>query len=71
MVFVRRVLRKIFVSERDEVTGGGEDCINEELYDLYCSSHISRLMKQLRMSWAGHVAYTNACRVLVMKPEGK
>ena len=36
-VFENRVLRKIFVPERDEVTGEWRRLHNEELHDLYCS----------------------------------
>jgi hypothetical protein len=34
-VFKKRVLKKIFGSKRDEVTGGWRKLHNEELYDLY------------------------------------
>jgi len=49
------VLRGIFGSKRDEVTGewGRED--NEELNDLYFSQ-IIRAVKSRRIKWAGHVA---------------
>lgn len=29
---------------------------NEELYDLYCSPHVLRVIKSRRKKWAGHVA---------------
>jgi hypothetical protein len=42
---------------------------------LYSSPDIIRTIKSRRMSWAGHVARmgkkTNACRILVRKPERK
>jgi hypothetical protein len=48
---------------------------NEELYDLYSSPSIIRIIKSRRMRWVGHVARMgekrNACRLLVEKPEGK
>jgi hypothetical protein len=48
---------------------------NEELRDLYSSPSIIRIMKSMRMRWAGHVARMgekrNAYRILVGKPEGK
>jgi hypothetical protein len=48
---------------------------NEELYDLYSSPSIIRIIKSRRMRWAGHVARMgekgNAYRLLVGKPEGK
>jgi hypothetical protein len=37
-VFYNRVLRKIFGSKREEVTGEWRRLHNEELYDLYSSS---------------------------------
>jgi len=42
-VFGSRVLRKIFVSERFEVTGEWRRLHNEELHDLYCSPDIIRV----------------------------
>jgi hypothetical protein len=46
-----------------------------ELRDLYSSPGIIRLIKSMRMRWAGHVARMgekrNAYRFLVGNPEGK
>jgi hypothetical protein len=74
-VFENRVLRRIFGSKRDEVTGEWRKLHNEELRDLYSSSSIIRIIKSKRMRWAGHVARIgekrNAYRLLVGKPEGK
>jgi hypothetical protein len=73
-VFENRVLRRIFGSKRDEVTGGWRTLYNEELHNLYSSPSIIRNIKSRRMRWAGHVARMeekrNACRILVGKPEG-
>jgi hypothetical protein len=48
---------------------------NDELYNLYSSQNIIRMMKLRRMRLAGHVARTgkkrNSYRILVGKPEGK
>jgi hypothetical protein len=41
-VFENTVLRGIFVSQRDEVTGEWRKLHNEELRDLYCSSNVVR-----------------------------
>jgi len=55
-VFENRVLRGIFGSRRDEVTGEWRKLHNEELNDLYCSPIIDRVIKSRRMGWAGYVA---------------
>jgi hypothetical protein len=55
-VFENRVLSKIFVSKRDEVTGECRKLHNEELNDLYCSPYTVRVIKSRRMRWVGHVA---------------
>ena len=51
-----RVLRRIFGTKRDEVTGEWRKLHNEELNDLYCSHNIVRVIKSRRMRWTGHVA---------------
>jgi hypothetical protein len=56
-VFENRVLRKIFGPKRDEVTGEWRRLHNEELYGLYSSSNIIRVIKPRIMRWAGHVAH--------------
>jgi hypothetical protein len=69
------MLRRIFEAKRDEVIGGWRKLHNEELHNLYCPASIIRMIKLRRMRWAGHVARMgpkrNACRILVVKPEGK
>jgi hypothetical protein len=69
------VLRRVFGSKRDEVTGEWRKLHNEELNDLYCSPNIVRVVKSRRKRWAGHVARLGKkrglYRVLVGKPEGK
>jgi hypothetical protein len=69
------VLRKIFGPKREEVTGEWIKLHNEELYDLYSSPNISRVIKSRIMKWAGHIACMGkricAYGVLVGKPEGK
>jgi len=48
-VFENRVLRRIFGSKRDEVTGEWRKLHNEELNDLFYSPNIIRLIKFRRM----------------------
>jgi hypothetical protein len=55
-VFETKVLRRIFGSKRDEVTGEWRKLHNEELNHLYCSPTIVSVIKSRRMRWAGHVA---------------
>ena len=55
-VFENRVLRRVFGSKRDEVTGEWRKLHNEELRDLYSLPNIVRVVKSRRMRWAGHVA---------------
>jgi len=74
-VFENRLLRRIVGPKRDEVKGKWRLLYNEELYDLYCSPNIVRVIKTRRMRWAGHVARMGerrgVYRVLVGKPEEK
>ena len=55
--------------------GSGIKLHNEELYDLYSSPNIIRVIKSRRMRWAGHVACMGRRRgvysVLVGKSKGK
>jgi hypothetical protein len=73
-VFENRMLRRIFGSKRDEVTGEWRKLHNEELRGSSSPSKI-RTIKSRRMKWAGHVARMrtkrNAYRLLVGKPEGR
>ena len=70
-----RLLRRIFVPKRDEVTGEWRELHNEELNDLYCLPSIVRVIKSRSMRWVGHVARMverrGVYRVLVGNPEGK
>jgi len=48
-VFENRVLRRIFGSKRDEVTGEWKKLHNEKLNNLYSSPNIVRVIKSRRM----------------------
>jgi hypothetical protein len=54
--YKNRVLGRIFGPKRDEVTGGWRKVHNEELHNLYSSPSIIRMIKSIRMRWAGNVA---------------
>jgi hypothetical protein len=48
-VFGKRVLRKILGSKRDAWTGGWRNLHNEELFNLYSSPSIIRMIKSRRI----------------------
>ena len=74
-VIQNRVLRRIFGSKWDEITGEWSKIHNKEMNNLYSPPNIIRVIKSRRMRWAGHVACmvgnTGVYRILVGKPEGK
>ena len=74
-MFEKRVLRRIFGSQRDEVTREWRKLYDEELNEPYCSPNIIRVIKSRRMGWVRHVARMGerrgVYRVLVGKHEGK
>jgi hypothetical protein len=71
-IFENRVLRRIFGPKREEDVSWRK-LHNDELYNLYSSQNIVRVMKSRRMRWAGHVARMEkgrgVFRVLVGNPE--
>jgi hypothetical protein len=54
-VYENRVLRKIFGPKREE-DGSWRELHNDELYSLYSSPNIVRVIKARGIRWAGHVA---------------
>jgi hypothetical protein len=69
-----RVPRRMFGPKMEEIIGGWRKLHNEELYNLYLSPNIIRMIKSSRIKWAGHVArmeeIRNEYNMLVRKPEG-
>jgi hypothetical protein len=55
-LFESRVLRRIFGPKRNEMTGDWRKLLNVELYKLYSSPNIIRMMKSRTMRWAGHIS---------------
>ena len=55
-VFEIMVLRRVFVSKRDVITGKWRKLQYEELRDLYSLPNIVRVVKSRITSWDGHVA---------------
>ena len=55
-VFENMVLRIIFGSRRDKITGEWRRLHNEELNELYSTPNIVLVIKSRRMRWAWHVA---------------
>jgi hypothetical protein len=67
------VVRSIFGAKRNEMVGGWRKCHIEELYNLYSSSNIIRMIKSRRTRLAWYVARMgekNVYRILVGNPEG-
>ena len=73
--FEHRVLRRMLGSKREEVTGEWRRLHKKELYALYSSPVIIRVVKSRRLKWAGHVARLGegrgAYRVLMGELEGR
>jgi hypothetical protein len=49
-------MRRIFGPEREEVSEGWRQLHHEELYKLYASLDIVRVIKLRRMRWVVHMA---------------
>jgi hypothetical protein len=70
-----KCLYVILFGPKREEDGSWRKLHNGELYDLYSSPNIVRVIKSRRMRWAGHVArmgeVRDVYRVLVGRSEGK
>jgi hypothetical protein len=55
-LFEKRVLRRLFGPEIYETIGDWRKLHNEELRNLYCSSNVIRMIKSMRIRWAGNVS---------------
>jgi PAS domain-containing protein len=54
-VYENRMLKRMLGPKREEVAGGGwRRLCNEELYNLYVSQNIIRVIQSRRMRWTGH-----------------
>ena len=56
-VIENRVLGRIFVPKRDEVTGEWRKLNNEEINDAYSSQNLIWVNISRRMRWVGNVAH--------------
>jgi hypothetical protein len=56
-VLKNRVLRRMFVPKRDEVTGEWRKSHSEELHNLYSSPNIIRRVKSRTVRWVGYVEH--------------
>jgi hypothetical protein len=69
------VLRRIFRPKWEEGARGWRRLHNEELHTSYASPNICRVIKSMRMIWAGHDPrigkMRNAHNIFVGKHEGK
>ena len=70
-MFENKVLRKIFGTKKDDITGELRKLHNSELHVLHFSPNIIRNLKSRRLRWAKHIALMeqrrNACRGLGVK----
>jgi len=55
-VFENKVQRKLFVYKKVGLTGDWRKLHHKELYDLYSSSDVIRVIKTRKINWTGHVA---------------
>jgi hypothetical protein len=61
-VFERRVLRRLFGPNSDEVTRDWRKLHDEELYNLYILQNVVRMIKSRRLRWLEHVSFMGEMR---------
>jgi hypothetical protein len=73
--FEQMALMRILGPKRDEVTGGWRTLHNEELRNLFFSPSIIRMIKSMKMRWAGNDTLRGeeriACKLLGVKTRSK
>jgi hypothetical protein len=72
----KRVLRRIFGTNRQEATGGWKkELHNDKLRNLYASPDLIKAIKSRTVKWRGHIDHNgeirNAYKILVRKHEVK
>jgi hypothetical protein len=74
-VFENSVLRNIFESKRNDMTGLWINLQKQKFDDLYSSPNIIRVIKLRRLRWTGHVACMGDMRsayvIVIGRPEGR
>jgi len=61
-VLEKRVLKKMFEPEREEITGDWRTLCNEKLHDLNCAPNV-KMIKLRRLRCVGHVGRTEVYTV--------
>jgi hypothetical protein len=62
-VFENTALKKLFVSNRDEVTGNWKSFHNEELHEIYYTTNITIEIKLRRIRWVGYMSCIKEKRI--------
>jgi hypothetical protein len=72
---INNVLNRIFGPKRNDITGDWRKLHNEELHNLYSSTHTITIIKSGRTRWVGHAAHMGAMqniyKILIQKLERK
>jgi hypothetical protein len=71
MVFENSVLRRIFGSKTEEITGGWRKLRNDERHNLYCPATTVEVIKSKRMRWVEQVVLMGRARNLYKIMDGR